>query len=42
VFEMTVINTRLVAASLAFSADGERQFIADVILAATNDEGLSR
>ncbi len=35
VFDMTVVNTRLVAASLAFDSNGERQFMADIILAAT-------
>ncbi|QUW03153.1 YkgJ family cysteine cluster protein [Chloracidobacterium validum] len=35
VFDMTIVNLRLVAASLAFEPDGERQSIADVILSAT-------
>ncbi len=35
VFDMTVVNIRLVAASLAFDPNGERQFMADIILAAT-------
>ncbi len=35
VFDMTVVNTRLVAASLSFDPTGGRQFMADIILAAT-------
>ncbi|MGQ9897524.1 MAG: YkgJ family cysteine cluster protein [Acidobacteriota bacterium] len=35
VFDMAVVNTRLVATSLAFDVAGERQFMADIILAAT-------
>ncbi|QUV99508.1 YkgJ family cysteine cluster protein [Chloracidobacterium sp. MS 40/45] len=38
VFDMTVVNTRLVAASLAFDPTGGRQFMADIILAATASE----
>lgn len=41
VFDMTVVNTRLVAASLAFDATGAREFMADIILAATAAESTS-
>ncbi|OYT70291.1 MAG: hypothetical protein CFK52_11535 [Chloracidobacterium sp. CP2_5A] len=37
VFDMTIVNARLVAASLAFDAESERRSIAEIILSATDD-----
>ncbi len=39
VFDMTVVNARLVAASLAFDPEGERRSIAEIILSAPDESG---
>lgn len=39
VFDMTLVNTRLAAANLAFDAEGGRRSIAEVILTATDESG---